>query len=169
MNTLRHEGTFCDVTIVVDGQEFQVHKAVLSAASPYFKAMFTCNLAESTLAKVPLNGVESPIIRQLLDYIYSSEIVISKDNVQSLLSASNLLELLPVRDACCQYLDRHMDETNCLGIQSFAEAHNCLDLQQKARVFALKHFNELLQGEEFDAMMEPQLIGNLYNPHYNVQ
>ena len=78
LNTLRQEGTFCDVTIVVDGREFQVHKAVLSAASPYFKAMFTCNLAESTLAKVPLNGLEPSIIEQLLDYIYSSEVVISK-------------------------------------------------------------------------------------------
>ena len=53
--------------------------------------------------------------RQLLDYIYSSEITISKENVQSLLSAANLLEILPVRDACCQFLDRHMDESNCLG------------------------------------------------------
>ena len=63
LNTLRTEGTFCDVVIVVDGQEFPVHKSVLSAASPYFKAMFTCNLAEANLAKVPINGVESHIIR----------------------------------------------------------------------------------------------------------
>ena len=65
LNTLRTEGTFCDVVIVVDGQEFPVHKSVLSAASPYFKAMFTCNLAEANLAKVPINGVESHIIRYL--------------------------------------------------------------------------------------------------------
>ena len=63
LNALRTEGTFCDVVIVVDGQEFPVHKSVLSAASPYFKAMFTCNLAEANLAKVPINGVESHIIR----------------------------------------------------------------------------------------------------------
>jgi len=158
LNTLRTEGTFCDVVIVVDGQEFPVHKSVLSAASPYFKAMFTCNLAEANLAKVPINGVESHIIRQLLDYIYSSEVTISKENVQSLLSAANLLEILPVRDACCQFLDRHMDESNCLGIQSFAEAHSCLDLQQKARSFALKHFNDLIPGEEFEAIPESQLV-----------
>ena len=63
MNALRSEGTFCDVVIVVDGQEFPVHKSILSAASPYFKAMFTCNLAEANLPKVPINGVESHIIR----------------------------------------------------------------------------------------------------------
>ena len=63
LNALRTEGTFCDVVIVVDGEEFPVHKSVLSAASPYFKAMFTCNLAEANLEKVPINGVESHIIR----------------------------------------------------------------------------------------------------------
>ena len=70
LNTLRTEGTFCDVVIVVDGQEFPVHKSVLSAASPYFKAMFTCNLAEANLAKVPINGVESHIIRYFFSRNY---------------------------------------------------------------------------------------------------
>lgn len=158
LNALRIEGTFCDVVIVVDGQEFPVHKSVLSAASSYFKAMFTCNLAEASSAKVPINGVEAGIVKQLLDYIYSSEVTISKENVQNLLSAANLLEILPVRDACCQYLDRHMDETNCLGIQSFAEAHSCCELQAKARAFALKHFNDLITGEEFEAIPESQLV-----------
>ena len=51
-----------------------------------------------------------------------------------------------------------MDETNCLGIQSFAEAHSCLELQQKARCFALKHFPDLITGEEFEAIPETQLI-----------
>ena len=45
-----------------------------------------------------------------------------------------------------------------LGIQSFAEAHSCLDLQQKARTFALKHFNDLIPGEEFEAIPESQLV-----------
>lgn len=51
-----------------------------------------------------------------------------------------------------------MDETNCLGIQSFAEAHSCTDLLHKARLFALKHFNDLVSGEEFEAIPETQLV-----------
>jgi hypothetical protein len=158
LDALRADGVFCDVVIVVQNNEFPVHKSVLSAASSYFKAMFTCNLAESMLNKVPINGVEAHIIKELLDYTYSSEITISKENVQNLLSAANLLEILPVRDACCQFLDRHMDESNCLGIQGFAEAHSCTDLQQKARAFALKHFTDLVSGEEFESIHEGQLV-----------
>lgn len=41
--------------------------------------------------------------------------MITASNVQSLLSAANLLEVLPVRSACCAFMQRHMDETNALG------------------------------------------------------
>ena len=143
LEKLRVEGTFCDVVIVAGDREINAHKAVLSAASSYFKAMFTCNLAETSLTKVPINGVEPEILTQLIDYIYTSKVVVSQENVQNLLSAANLLDLLPVRDACCRFLDQHMDESNCLGIQNFAEAHNCTDLQEKARNFGLQHFREV--------------------------
>lgn len=158
LNDLRLDGQFCDVTISVEGQEFSVHKSVLCAASNYFKAMFTGHLAESTQSTVPINGVEPGILQQLLDYTYTAQIAITKDNVQNLLSAANLLEMLPVREACCQFLDKHMDETNCLGIQSFAESHACADLQQRARTFALKHFTQLVNGDEFESISETQLI-----------
>ncbi len=53
--------------------------------------------------------------------------------------------MLPVRDACCEYLDKHMDENNSLGIQTFAEMHACVDLQRKARSYSLKNFAEVLK------------------------
>ena len=46
------------------------------------------------------------MISGLIDYAYTGEITITKHNVQSMLSAANLLEILPVRDACCQFLDK---------------------------------------------------------------
>ena len=77
---------------------------------------------------------------------------------QSLLAAANLLEILPVRDACCQYLAKHMDENNSLGIECFAEMHACSELQLKAKKFSLKKFQEIVNGEEFVAVGQSQLI-----------
>lgn len=37
LQDFRTNGLFCDVKLVVDGQEFQAHKLILSAASPYFR------------------------------------------------------------------------------------------------------------------------------------
>lgn len=47
LNQLQKEGQFCDVTLMVDGKKFPVHRNVLASFSPYFKAMFTNTLAES--------------------------------------------------------------------------------------------------------------------------
>lgn len=66
--------------------------------------MFTAGLAETIQDVVTLNGVEPGMISGLLDYAYTGQITITKHNVQSMLSAANLLEILPVRDACCQVM-----------------------------------------------------------------
>lgn len=100
--------------------------------------MFTGELSESQQDRVTLNDVDASTIRQLVDYAYTSEIDITKVNVQSLLSAANLLEILPVRDACCSFLEKNMDKTNCLGIHCFAEAHACSYLQERAKAFTLR-------------------------------
>ena len=110
-----------------------------------FQAMFTAGLAETGQDLVTLNGVEAGMMAGLIDYAYTGNININKHNVQNLLSAANLLEVLPVRDACCQFLDRNMDETNCLGIHCFAEVHSCTELMQKAKTFVLKHFQEIIE------------------------
>lgn len=51
LGQLQKEGQFCDVTLLVDGKKFPVHRNVLAAFSPYFKAMFTNTLAESKQVK----------------------------------------------------------------------------------------------------------------------
>ena len=122
------------------------------------QAMFTAGLAETGQDLVTLNGVEASMMAGLIEYAYTGNINITKHNCQNLLSAANLLEVLPVRDACCQFLDRNMDETNCLGIHCFAEVHSCTELMHKAKTFVLKHFQEIIEGDEFVSITEGKLI-----------
>ena len=52
LDGLRHTGDLCDVTIVVGSRRINAHKVVLSACSPYFKAMFTGEMTESRQQEV---------------------------------------------------------------------------------------------------------------------
>lgn len=100
--------------------------------------MFQSKYVESKQNTVHLKSIEAEMMKHLLDFAYTSTIKITKSNCQSLLSAANLLQVMKVRDAACEFLESHMDTSNCLGIYCFAESHACLDLQQKALDFALK-------------------------------
>ena len=168
LRDLQSNSQFCDVIISVDGQEFPCHKVVLSAFSQYFRAMFGGGLAESQQRKVSLNGVEPSMVKILIDYGYTSEVVITRQNVQSLLSAANLLEIIPVKEACCLYLEQNMDELNCVGIHCFAELHACSELQQKSKDFILHHFKAVWPQEEFLQLTRVKLIEILSDDDLNV-
>lgn len=102
------------------------------------QTMFQSKYVESKQNVVNLKSIEAETMSLLLNYAYTSGITITRTNCQNLLSAANLLQVMPVRNAACEFLESHMDTSNCLGICCFAESHACLDLQQKAFDFALK-------------------------------
>ncbi|GAB6025875.1 hypothetical protein CHUAL_014049 [Chamberlinius hualienensis] len=168
LNHNRLAARFCDVTLCVEEEEFPCHRIVLASFSPYFKAMFSSELAESRQERVALNGVEAEMIKQLIEYAYTSEITITKSTVQALLSAANLLEILPVRDACCDFMLKNMDITNCLGINIFAESHACFDMQERAKNFALRYFPEVSQQDEFVHLPAIKLIELIESDHLEV-
>ncbi|KAK5979154.1 BTB domain-containing protein [Trichostrongylus colubriformis] len=49
LSEFRDESQLCDVTLVAQGTRINAHRLVLAAASSYFKAMFTNDMAESRL------------------------------------------------------------------------------------------------------------------------
>lgn len=59
MCMMRSHQMLTDVVLEVQQELFHAHKVVLSAASPYFKAMFTGGLKESEMSRVKLQGVST--------------------------------------------------------------------------------------------------------------
>lgn len=76
------QGLLCDVTIVVDSTEIPAHKVVLSSCSQYFYAMFTGDLAEAKSDRITLQEIDPKALIQLIDFVYTSEIHVTEENVQ---------------------------------------------------------------------------------------
>lgn len=70
------------MVLIADEQQIRAHKAVLSACSAYFYAMFTCELAESNSGRVTLQDVDGNALAQLIEFVYTSEIQVTEENVQ---------------------------------------------------------------------------------------
>ncbi|XP_055499145.1 kelch-like protein 3 isoform X3 [Leucoraja erinacea] len=149
MNELRSKSTLCDVTIVAEDVEIEAHRVVLAACSPYFCAMFTGDMTESKAKKVEIKDIDGHTLSKLIDYIYTAEVEVTEENVQVLLPAASLLQLMDVRTACCDFLQSQLHPTNCLGIRAFADVHTCTDLLNEANAYAEQHFPDVMLGEEF--------------------
>ena len=90
---LRNEEYLHDVTLVCDdNSQVSAHKLVLSACSEYFKTIFRHNSHPNPL--ICLEGVSSPDLRNILDYMYYGKAYIFQENLDNFLSIAQRLKIL---------------------------------------------------------------------------
>ena len=82
MNALRQQNQLCDVVLKAANTEIRAHRVVLASSSPYFFAMFTGELSESRQEVVTLREIDSQALELLVEFVYTSEIEVTEDNVQ---------------------------------------------------------------------------------------
>jgi len=149
MEHLRKNEELCDVELVVEQNCFRAHRVVLAASSMYFRAMFCRQMAESGQRRVVMQGVDPDALDSLIKFAYTCSLEINEDNAQSLLAASNFLQMLRAQEACCKFLQERLDCSNCLDIADFAEFQSCNELLDAALKFARRNFTEVSKNERF--------------------
>lgn len=169
MFTMRSHHMLTDVVLEVGNELFHVHKVVLAAGSPYFKAMFTSGLKECEMSRVRLQGVCPSSIAWLVYFLYTGKIRITEITVCQLLPAATMFQISNVIDACCAFLERQLDPSNAIGIANFAEQHGCIDLKKKANQFIERHFTQVCQEEEFLQLTPQELICLIRKDELNVR
>ena len=66
----------CDVVLLVNGNTYPCHRAILAAACPYFNAMFTSVMRESRESQITLfhEPTSTNAFEHLLMYLYSGKL-----------------------------------------------------------------------------------------------
>lgn len=129
-------------------QLFLCSRNVLSAASPYFKSMFTGGLTESMQDRVVIRGVDAESMSVIIDYCYTGMVTITEGNVQRLFAAANMLQLEYIRKACSSFMTRRLDLSNCVGMLKFADTYDNAELKGNAQAFIARNFSQVLNGGE---------------------
>lgn len=139
----------CDVTLIAGDTTIPCHRLVLATCSPYFRAMFTSEMRESKQDAIRLNDIDEQCLVLLVNFMYTSKIELTVENVQKLLFSASLLQIEVVSKACSEFMKTHLDPTNCFDVLSFAEQHGRMELKEAAQRFCFEHFTDLSEREEF--------------------
>ena len=124
---LRINGEHTDFKILSGNKSFDCHKAILSANSEVLRAMMKPHTAEASSAEVTIDHIPPPVVEILLNYMYTGEITISSDLLQSTVKACDYLELLELKEQCLNQAVTILKPSNAISWYMTAEN---LDLHQ---------------------------------------
>ena len=159
LEEMRLARILCDVTLVAENMEIPAHKIVLASSSDYFWTMFTTNFKEKETSRIPIRGVKPLILKLLVEYSYTSKILITEDNVENIFIASKMLQFNEVTEACSQFIKNQIKPNNCLWIKSFAKVNDDTDLLCSfIDCYIQKHFSEVVKQEEFLELDKEDLL-----------
>ncbi|XP_077578793.1 kelch repeat and BTB domain-containing protein 3 isoform X2 [Stigmatopora nigra] len=98
LRSFRTKGILFDFTIKVQDHSYPCHRCVLAACSDFFRAMFDAAMRERDDGSVTLFNQFSAVVESFLDFAYSGEILITDENVDSLLQLASFLQVNALED-----------------------------------------------------------------------
>lgn len=167
-----------------DGDAVGAHRALLCAASPFFRAMFSAE--HGSRRDVLLRGVSAPVLNALFSCIYSKELLLSNANVLDVLEAADMLLLDVARKKRFAYLLRNIDPGNCFSLATVALRYHCPDFKNAVVAYLKLHFDtawtrcrefldmpvaflqELLSSDELNVHHEDDLLHAIHRWHMRV-
>lgn len=104
----------CDVDIVLVRQHstFPAHKGVLAAYSPFFHSLFAQS-KQLQRVDLSLDALTSQGLQQILNFIYTSKLLVSSRTVRDVLNAATLLQMSDIAASCRDLISSHSLRTTC--------------------------------------------------------
>uniref|UniRef100_A0A8K9XRD6 Zinc finger and BTB domain-containing protein 11 n=1 Tax=Oncorhynchus mykiss TaxID=8022 RepID=A0A8K9XRD6_ONCMY len=128
LNQQRLNNQFCDITLLIEGEEHRAHKAVLAACSDYFNELFIEKGAVSSHeAVVDLSGFSKVSFLPLLEFAYTSNLCFNfcvMADVATLARHLLMAEVLQI----CESVHKKVEEQKLMVYQQ-GDIHTVLSSQ----------------------------------------
>lgn len=138
-------GSFADVTLDIEGQEFQAHRAILAARSPVFSAMFQNAMEEQKNGRVAIKDISGEIFGEMLEYIYTGRSPNLERLANSLLSAADKYQLERLKLMCEEALCSNLTVENAADTLILADLHSAEHLKEMCINFINSHVSEVME------------------------
>ena len=140
----------CDVILVSqEGEEFKAHRDLLSEASPFFDKLLNTDMKESREGIIRLKAFTTPVLKDVLSFVYTGSFQIWLDSAEELLEASDFLLFPDLKSFVLKALERNLSPSNCLSTLHFAERNHFEKLRDEATRFIYSNFATVSNSTEF--------------------
>ncbi|XP_078352354.1 kelch-like protein 11 [Oculina patagonica] len=156
----RTNQSFCDVTVAVKDEEFNAHKVVLAAASPFIRSLLASDMRESKeqLIKIELEEATASVMEAVLQYVYTGNVSVTEESAHNLIATGDYLLLPGLKTMAFNFLKENMTVENCIFNYYFAEKYRCVELGEKAREVINLNFSVILETEDFLSLDMKQVM-----------
>ncbi|XP_064189084.1 kelch repeat and BTB domain-containing protein 11 [Anguilla rostrata] len=150
-----------DLVIEVGGKKIQAHKSVLAEKSDYFKARQSRDILK-------VKGVSYKTLSILIEYVYTSRMEVSKDNVVEVITGAKILQIPCAVQAAMDAVSDQITAENCYEILSIAKKQRLSDLKETVYRFMSDNFLQVLRdpavygrltGSERDLILKTRMEG----------
>ncbi|XP_055954039.1 speckle-type POZ protein-like [Argiope bruennichi] len=177
LQSLYEDQILPDFTLRAGGKSFPVHKALLSARSPVFRAMFTSDMREHTGEYAEVSDLDSETMHRFLWYMYTDITEVNLDwyAVYLLYFAADKYEVLSLKQKCAEFLKGSFCPGNILEILYLADMHQDDDLKSCALEFILMHDYLVIGSDEWkkfesaNPTLAYETMRDIYQMKLNIQ
>ena len=145
--------TLSDVTLAAGKEKFKAHKAILSARSPVFRAMFQPgSFKEQEKNFVQIEGHDPVIVKEMLTFIYTGEVPKLKEKARDLFFIADMYQLERLKQLCENQLWTDINVKNVVDTLLLAMTHDLFQLKRKCTQFITDHIAEVMKTKEWEKL-----------------
>lgn len=160
---LLHKSQFADVILSVSGKEISAHKAILSAQSPVFAAMFKHKMKENGQNKVIITDISYETMKNILHFIYTGNVPNLDKMADSLFSAADKYDLGQLKLLCENELRSNLSVENAVNTLLLADTHNSNCLKSEIICFINDNIATVKNTDGWkDILKAPHVLMDLY-------
>ena len=150
LGSLLETATLSDVTLAVGNEEIKAHKAILSARSPVFRAMFKHDgFKEQQENFVQIMDHDPKVVKEMLKFIYTGEAPKLKEMVHDLFCIADQYQIERLKQLCEKQLWKDIDVKNVVDTLLLAMTHDLIRLKRSCTRFITAHIAEVMKTKEW--------------------
>jgi len=128
-----------------------VHRFILQARSPVFRAMLSSGMLECTSNQIVIQDFRCDVVKEFVRFLYTDTCNTSvlMQHGRSLLAIAHRYEVKGLIQACERHLVGILSEDNVVDILQLADKYETMELKERALQFIKINFSALIRSSLF--------------------